>query len=519
MNYFKLSILSAAMLELALLAGCGAESVANTMHLAEPPGAHADHETQSETRTHFGARSELFVEFPRLVLGQPSTFAAHLTWLADFKPLRQGRLSVQLSGPNGAAEEFLATEPAVPGIFKPVVTPTVAGTRDLTLVFETADGVLRHELGQVQVFADAHAARAYPGAAESEGAGIAFSKERQWKIDFATAQAVAGIARDSVRATGTIRATPDGEALLAAPTAGILRAADNFPRVGQRVRKGQILAYLVPRLGGDTDQATLEAGAGKARIAFEQSRRERERMELLYENEAVAEKRLLDARAKERIAAAERAAAERRLAQLSGGGGIALRAAIDGVIAEVPVAAGAYVAEGAPVLHIANTGKLWLEARVPESKVGRLGTPTGASFMVDGFERSFVIEPGRNGRLIAIGGVVDAATRTVPVIFEFANPERSLRLGLSARVQIFTGSGSDSLLVPAGAVQDESGTQVVYVQTDGETFERRLVQSGARDGDLTAIVAGLAPGERVVSKGAYLIRLSRSMSNPVGHHH
>jgi len=332
-----------------------------------------------------------------------------------------------------------------------------------------------------------------------------------------------GMARTAISATGTIRAPSGSEAQLVAPTAGVLRAANGFPRIGQMVRKGQTLAILGPRLGGDNDQASLEAAAGKAQVAVEQARRERERMETLFKDEAVAEKRLLDARANERIAQSELQAATARAQQLGGAGGIALKAPIDGVVADVSAAAGAFVNEGTPLLHIANSDKLWLDVRVAESDIGRIGKPTGAAFKVDGYEQAFTIDAGRNGKLIAVGGVVDAQTRTVPVIFEFANPERSLRLGLSAKVQVFAGAeqaqNKDSVLIPASAVQDENGTQVVYVQIGGERFERRIVQTGARDGERIAVVAGLEAGRRVVSKGAYLVRLSTSTAAAAGHAH
>lgn len=523
MNYLKLSAASAAMLALCLLAGCGEKTAATTGQVAEAAGTHAGHAVGGEKRTHFAERSELFVEFPALVVGQPATFVAHFTWLADFKPVREGRLSLRLTGANGTEEQFVAAVSAVPGIFKPVVTPKVAGTRELTLIVDTGDAVLTHALGQVQVFADANAARANPAASGADDGVIPFSKEQQWKIDFATVAAVKGVARSSASAIATIRATPDGEAFLAAPTAGMVRAAGSFPRVGQAVKKGQVLAWLAPRLGGDTDQATLEAGAGKARIALAQARRERERMEALFKDEAVAEKRLLEARASEAMAQADADAAQARAGQFGGSigkpGGIAVRAPIDGVIAAVSVAAGAFVAEGAPLFHVAHTARLWLEARMPESEIGRLGTPEGAAFAVDGFTRPFVIEPGKNGKLIGVGGAVDAATRTVPVIFEFANPGGSLRLGMMAKAQIFSGGTQAAVLVPASAVQDESGTQVAYLQQGGESFERRIVQTGSRDGDSIAILAGIEPGQRVVSRGAYLVRLSRSMAAPVGHGH
>jgi RND family efflux transporter MFP subunit len=511
-----------------LLAGCGDKT---------PATATVEHRDDAGAKlTHFSEKTELFVEFPTLIVGQTATFVAHFTQLADFKPLVQGKLTVRLSGGNAPDERFTVDAPAVSGIFKPDVTPKMAGERELTLSVESALGTLTHELGPVTVYADAQAAAAGHGEHGDGDAGISFTKEQQWKIDFATVEAVKGVARTSVAATATIRAHPDGEAQLAAPAAGLLRAAGAFPRVGQAVKKGQVLAWLAPRLGGDTDQATLEAGAGKAKIALDQARRDRERMEALFKDEAVAEKRLLEARANEGMAQAEANAARARAGQFGGSGGIAIRAPIDGVIAAVSVAAGAFVAEGAPLFHVANTGRLWLEVRVPESEIGRLGTPTGVAFVVDGFAHPFVIEPGKNGKLIAVGGVVDSATRTVPAIFEFANPPQSplvrgevaggnggaggaLRLGMTAKAQIFSGDGRPAVLVPASAVQDESGTQVVYVQTGGESFERRIVQTGARDGAHIAIVAGLEAGQRVVSQGGYLIRLSTSKAGPSGHGH
>lgn len=497
-----------------LLAACGDKQTA-------APTADS-HEEAGEKLTHFSDKTELFVEFPPLVAGQTATFVAHFTQLANFKPLAQGKLTVVLAGGTAPEERFVADAPAVPGIFKPGVTPKAAGERELSLIVDSVLGTITHELGPVTVFADVKSAAAGHGDHGHDGhdgAGIAFSKEQQWKIDFATAEATTGNVRPAVAATATIKAHPDGEALLAAPAAGLLRPAGSFPRVGQTVKKGQVLALLAPRLGGETDQATLEAGAGKARIALEQAQRERERMEALFKDEAIPEKRLLEARANERMAAAEAQAAGARAGGLGGSGGIAIRAPIDGTLADVAVAPGAFVAEGAPLFHVANTARLWLEARVPESEVGRLGKPSGAAFTVDGFAQPFVIEAGKNGRLIAVGGVVDANTRTVPAIFEFTNPDDNLRLGMTAKAQLYAGAGQEAVLIPATAVQDENGTQAVYVQTGGTSFERRIVRTGARDGTRIAILDGIEPGQRVVSQGAYLIRLSTAKAAAGGHAH
>ena len=508
-----------------LLVGCNDQGNSKDKHdhgtksaaVAGHPDGHGD---EGEKLTHFNDQSELFLEFPPLVVGQAVRFAAHLTSLVDFKPLAEGRLTVVLSGGNAPEERFVAEAPATLGIFKPEVTPQVAGERTMTLLVESRLGLLAHKLGPVTVFPDAKAAEAGHDEQAHADAGIPFTKEQQWKIDFALAEAVRGLARTSISVTATIKAQPDGEAQLVAPVAGVLRAASPFPRVGQVVKKGQVLAMLTPRQGADVDQATLESSAGKARITLELARSERERMEALFKDEAIPEKRLFEARANEKLAKAELNAAQSRAGQASGtGGGIAIRAPINGTIADVSVTSGAFVAEGAPLIHIANTARLWLEARVPESEIGRLGVPTGASFSVDGYERMFAIDSGKNGRLIAVGGVVDAMTRTVPAIFEFNNPDNALRLGMTVKAQLFAGQAKEAVMVPASAVQDESGTQAVYVQIGGESFERRLVRTGIRDGEQIEIVAGLEAGQRIVSKGAYLIRLSTSKTGPSGHGH
>ena len=507
-----------------MLAACGDKQASSEGHAQGEARAvtvdqHDDHADSTEKLTHFTDKTELFVEFPSLVVGQSATFAAHVTQLSDYKPVVNGKLTVVLGGENGPEERFVVDAPAVPGIFKPNVSPRHAGERELTILVESPAGTLAHELGPVTVYADAKTAQAGHGGHGHDGEGIAFTKEQQWKIAFATAEAEKGVVRSSVIATATIKGQPDAEAKLVAPAAGIVRAAGAFPRVGQQVKKGQVLAYLTPRLGGDTDQASLDAAASKARIGLELARRERERMEGLFKEEAIAEKRLQEARANERVAQAEFDAAKARAAQSGGTAGIALRAPIDGTIADVAATSGAFVGDGDPLFHVANTRRLWLEARVPESDIGRLGTPTGAAFSVDGFTAHFAVEAGKNGKLIAVGSVVDANTRTVPVIFEFANPGQALRLGMLAKAQLFSGGSAEAVLVPASAVQDESGSQVVYVQTGGESFERRLVQTGPRDGNKVAIVAGLEPGQRVVSEGAYLIRLSTSKTGPSGHAH
>ncbi len=73
--------------------------------------------------------------------------------------------------------------------------------------------------------------------------------------------------------------------------------------------------------------------------------------------------------------------------------------------------------------------------------------------------------------------------------------------------------------MPASAVLDENGIATVYVQSGGESFERRQIEAGVRDGDWIEVKGGVRAGERVVTRGAYLIKLAATRSEAVGHGH
>lgn len=499
------------------LAACG-DKAADSHATDAAAEAEHDHGAGGEKLTHFTDRTELFVEFPQLVAGEKSAFAAHLTTLADFKALTAGKVTARLSG-GGQPDEFFSVDgPSQPGIFRPEAMPKHAGDRDLTIEVVTPEFSVSHELGPFTVYPDRKAAEAEPAPHDDEGIG--FTKEQQWKVDFATAEVVTRPIRAAVNATGVVRARPDGEAQITAVAAGQVQPAGAFPRLGQAVKKGQLLAYLVPRLGGETDLATLRAAANKAQVAHDLASQELTRMESLYREEAVPEKRVLAARAAAASARAERDAAQQRLAQTSGaGGGIPVRAPVDGTLADVRVSPGAFAQDGALLFHIADRSRLWLELRVAESDAARLASPTGAAFRVAGDDRSVEIVPGKNGRLIAVGGVVDAVTRTVPVVFEFAATDRPLPIGMAVQAQVFAGGAREAAAIPASSVLDEGGMAVVFLQVGGESFERRTVRLGAREGDWVEVLDGLTPGQRVVSRGAYLVKLASTGTAQIGHGH
>jgi RND family efflux transporter MFP subunit len=505
---------AAACLVGALVAGCGGSSTGGAPATAPEP----------VVVTHYSDGAELFVEFPPLVAGQRSTFAAHFTRLQDFTPVAEGVVEVQLSGGEGPPERFRVRAPTRDGLFTPVVVPRAVGERQLSLLVDAPGLSSRHDLGTITVFADAAAAAAGPPSAASAPAGdIGFLKEQQWQPPFAHEAVRLVSLRESVTAPATVRAAGNGEFLVAAVAPGrVLATPAGFPVLGQRVAQGEVLATLVPRLGTGADVATLDADLTQARQAAALASADRERMEALFVDEAVAERRVAEARAAERIAQSQlRAAQQRNAAYRTGGAGagIALRSPMAGVLAQVHVGQGATVAEGDALFHVVDPTTLWLAADVADTDAARLGTPTGVEFDLPGTDQTVRIDAGTGGELIGVGGVIDPVTRTIPVIFALHQPPPNLVLNQRVDARIFTGTTREALSIPATAVIEDGGERVVFVQRGGEAFERLPVTLGLRDGDRYEVVAGLQPGDRVVTQGAMRIRLAAATPEAMGHGH
>ncbi len=108
-------------------------------------------EPHPESYTNWTTKTELFAEYPPLVVGQTSRFAVHFTRLDTFKPVAKGKVEIRLTSPDGKVESFRTDGPSRPGIFGVDVKPAAAGEFKLS-VHLTTDGLTdAHELGAIEV--------------------------------------------------------------------------------------------------------------------------------------------------------------------------------------------------------------------------------------------------------------------------------------------------------------------------------------------------------------------------------
>jgi RND family efflux transporter MFP subunit len=498
-----LGLLAAAVLG---VAGCAREST---------PAIGADAELPTLDVTRWTEKSELFMEYPPLVAGETALFAVHLTRLGDFSAMTAGRPRIEFKPESGGSPVSLqGNEPSRPGVFRVEGAAPPAGRYQWALIVDAPDLSDRHELGAITVFGDQAAAVADAAQHASEDPGaITYLKEPQWTNGFGTVSVQEAEVRGSIRVPATIHPLPGGEAIVAAPAAGRF-IANMLLSIGDRVRAGQILGQLEPRLAAGADRATLEAELTEARVGVDAARAEQARAERLLAERAVPARRVEDARRATTVAEARLRASEARLAQrdetLRTGGGaaagnaFALRAPIAGRLAEVMATLGASYDEGAPLFRIVRTDRVELELQVPAANVAVARNTTSLALEIPGIPVPFDLKPHH----VHDSGVIDASTRALGIQMEIQNPGEQLLVGQAGTAVLYTRQTQRLPVVPPDAVLMEAGRPYVFVQLGGEQFARRFIDIATRDGDRVGVRAGVKPGERVVTRGAYDVQLA-----------
>lgn len=478
--------------------------------------------------TQWTDKLELFAEHPPAITGQELTFLAHLTILNGFKALENATVTLVLDGPTRV--EARVTEKLRSGIFQPTLTAPAAGTYRGSLVVtgpeveDTIDGF------EIVVHPNSEAAQ-QASAGEQEGGAepIGFLKEQQWQIPFGTAFATQGSVVPSIEVAGEVTTPPSGQADVGSAIAGrVVAPAGGLPRPGQTVRRGELLATIAPapaapEAGARADLAVVE---GEARVQAAQAAVER--AERLIADRAISQREVDEARREQRVAEEAVQAARRARDVFSGaasgrgGGTYRVSSPIDGVVVDVDATQGKSVQSGELLFRVVNLEELWVRARVPEQQAAMIRSDQDAAFKLPGLDSWLPLDvTGEDAvaSVVNVGRTVDRRSRTVDVIYALRAPDERLRVGAMLRVAVPAGQPWQGVVTPRSAVLDDDGRSVVYVQVEGEAFEERTVRVGPRSGARVGIVSGVSEGERVVTEGANVIRLSSRAGTAPAHGH
>jgi cobalt-zinc-cadmium efflux system membrane fusion protein len=185
---------------------------------------------------------------------------------------------------------------------------------------------------------------------------------------------------------------------------------------------------------------------------------------------------------------------------------IPVRAPFAGVILSADAVAGETAEPSRPLFVVADPRRVWVTLHVRAADAGRVVVGQAVRFRSDGSAEEI------GGRVAWVGRAADEATRTVPVRAALPNDAGRLRAGTLGQGRVVLRREEQAVLVPHDAVQVFRGGPVVFVRHPDylkpggpKAFHARPVRVGARDAENTEILAGLAGGEVVATKGSGLL--------------
>lgn len=469
----------------------------------------------------WSAKSELFMKYDPPLVGRLGGFLLHLTDLAAFKPRSDVKVKLTLTAENGRTVSQKMKFTGRPGIFQGTIAPVQAGRHRFSL--QITSPTFNDEIGYddflVRQKGEAVSEAGHP-VKSPLSVPISFQKDQQWAVEFGVELPEERNMPPVLTVSGELAADPGAEAVISAPLAGMIAFDRPIVHLGQRVGKGEEICHIEPPVSQEGGADQLSAQVAEARNKLLLAEKELDRSKRLVEGRAAPRKRLEEAEIMLKIAQSNLAPLNRALSRIQSGsacGHLILRAPIAGTVVEVNALNGAFLQVGQPLLKIVDTSRLWLKANVPVAEAAHSDHLSSAYFTISGSRQQF-----KPVRLITVNDIVDAKTRTVQTIFEVDNADSKLKIGMFASIFMQNGNEGDhlALAIPNSAIHEDEGKFFVYVQTSGETFERREVVPGNKMFGLTAVKDGIAATDRVVTKGGYYVKqASQVAKTPEGHGH
>ena len=274
--------------------------------------------------------------------------------------------------------------------------------------------------------------------------------------------------------------------------------------VGDSVKAGQLLARLDPRdlrLGEDVARAAVASAAVNLQQAEADFKRYRDLRDQGFIGSAELERR--ETSLKVAQAQLQQARAQSGV-QGNQAGYAALDADASGVITGVDVEPGMVVAAGAWVVKLAHDGPRDVVFSVPEDKVGLIQSIAARQGTVQ--VRLWSSGAGTvAAKIREVSAAADPATRTFLVKADLGDAAAP-RLGQTATVAVDTPRVAGVARVPLSALKEDHGKSTVWiVDAASMTTVSRLVTIGGAEGNDAVVVAGLAPGDRVVTAGVHVV--------------
>lgn len=364
--------------------------------------------------------------------------------------------------------------------------PAPALALALALAFQVAHAGEGHDHG------DAGAVVGAQGPQRLPDGSVFLPKPAQRQLGVRTLPVEAAELPRSVELNGRVVMDPNAGGKVQAQNAGRIEPGPRgLPTLGQAVRRGEVLAWVVPSV------TPIERSNQAAQLA------ELRAAKALADKRAARLAELADTVPRKEVEAAESEAASLagRIAAL--GSGLAMREAlvapVAGVIASAHAVAGQVVDARELVFEIVDPTRLRIEALAFDAA---LAADIGGAALALGGERV---------PLRFLGAARTLREQALPLVFRAQGPALTgLAVGQPVRVFVQTKARVRGIAVPvASLLKNAANQRIVWVKTAPERFEPRSVTVEPLDGTQAAVTSGLAAGDRIATRGAALINQVR----------
>lgn len=336
---------------------------------------------------------------------------------------------------------------------------------------------------------------------------IIFTKAQAARTEFEVKEIQPSTFYQVIKATGQILPAPGDESMIVANSSGIITYANHSITNGSAVKQGQPLFYINSKNLGEGDYySRISANYEKAKAEYERaselvkdkiiSQKEYENILLNYQNAKIPYEAIYG----------------KQSAQ-----GVIVTNPLNGYIKNIMVQDGEYVTAGQAIATVSQNKRLMLRADVSEKHYANLPAIRSANFKTPYDNRVYSLTE-LSGALLSVGKSAETNTFFIPVTFEFDN-QGAVIPGSFVEVFLLSSPIENALALPITALTNEMGNFYIYKQLDEEGYQKQEVKIGGSNGKEVQVLSGIHAGDRIVTKGAYQVKMASASGAIPGHSH
>lgn len=175
-----------------------------------------------------------------------------------------------------------------------------------------------------------------------------------------------------------------------------------------------------------------------------------------------------------------------------------IRSPISGVVTDRPLYPGEMASTSAPLLTVMDTTQVIAKAHIAQSDAMLLHKDDKTTITAPGLVQPIA------GTVTMVSPALDPNSTTVEVWVQAANPRQELRPGMAVQLAMVAQTARNALVVPSNALLNASEGKAQVMVVDSQSMaQSRDVKLGIQGPQETQILAGLSPGEQVITQGAY----------------